>query len=383
MSSENHSPRTLLRRTATALVTLGFVAGSAGLVVGGRAVLADRAEAAVPAPQTRAPAVRTVTLRLDSGHDVTRRFAGQVEPAQLGAFGFELGGTLATVLVDEGDTVVPGQVVATLDRRLIEAEQARLLASRRAAQAQAELARRTETRQRELNERGHASDQVLDDVALALAQAQARMAEVDAALVAVAVQLEKTELRASFPGIVSTRHADPGATLGAGQPVISVQQSGPRRFRVGIAPELADRLGSDTPLVLRIDGQEMPARLSALLPGLDPATRTRTVLLDLADGATPPFGAVGEVVLRDTVAAVGAWLPVSALLDGPRGTWLVRTVGPDGVIASEAVEILHAETERVYVRGTLRDGAQVVATGPHRVVPGQVVSVQTAAAGGL
>jgi len=37
------------------------------------------------------------------------------------------------------------------------------------------------------------------------------------------------------------------------------------------------------------------------------------------------------------------------------------------------VEVVHAEADRVFVRGTLRDGERVVATGLHRIVPGLLV----------
>jgi hypothetical protein len=37
------------------------------------------------------------------------------------------------------------------------------------------------------------------------------------------------------------------------------------------------------------------------------------------------------------------------------------------------VQVLYSETERVYVRGAISDGDMVVASGLHRVVPGQIV----------
>ncbi|MEO1613271.1 MAG: hypothetical protein AAFU55_13105, partial [Pseudomonadota bacterium] len=43
------------------------------------------------------------------------------------------------------------------------------------------------------------------------------------------------------------------------------------------------------------------------------------------------------------------------------------------VAAIEAVEVIHAESERVFVRGTFRDGDFVVVDGAHRIAPGQAV----------
>ena len=49
----------------------------------------------------------------------------------------------------------------------------------------------------------------------------------------------------------------------------------------------------------------------------------------------------------------------------------------DGVtsVAREAVEILHLEGERAYVRGTLGEGAKVVLGGTNRIIPGQKVAL--------
>lgn len=48
--------------------------------------------------------------------------------------------------------------------------------------------------------------------------------------------------------------------------------------------------------------------------------------------------------------------------------------GDAGVVRREAVEVLHAETERAFVRGTLETSDQIIAHGLQRVVPGQRVS---------
>ena len=51
-------------------------------------------------------------------------------------------------------------------------------------------------------------------------------------------------------------------------------------------------------------------------------------------------------------------------------------------ISRREVELVHQESGRVFVRGRLQDGATVVSSGLHRVVPGQWVLVDAAAGGG-
>ena len=47
----------------------------------------------------------------------------------------------------------------------------------------------------------------------------------------------------------------------------------------------------------------------------------------------------------------------------------------NAVVERRQLEVLHAESDRAFVRGTLRDGETVVAMGLHRLVPGLVVHV--------
>ncbi|MEO1103924.1 MAG: biotin/lipoyl-binding protein, partial [Pseudomonadota bacterium] len=138
------------RGVGTVTLTLAVLGLAAVLVMGGRDVIAERAAArATDGAVAPAPAltVRVATLTYAESYEVERRFSGQVEPAQESVLGFELAGTVATLLVDEGDRVEKGAPLARLDTRLLEAERTQLAANRTAIEAQAELARRTTERQ--------------------------------------------------------------------------------------------------------------------------------------------------------------------------------------------------------------------------------------------
>jgi multidrug efflux pump subunit AcrA (membrane-fusion protein) len=89
-------------------------------------------------------------------------------------------------------------------------------------------------------------------------------------------------------------------------------------------------------------------------------------------------GDLARIALERNVASTGMWLPITALAESRRGLWSAYVVVPSEsgpVVERREVEVLHAESDRAFVRGTLRDGETVVATGLHRLVPGQRVSV--------
>ena len=74
----------------------------------------------------------------------------------------------------------------------------------------------------------------------------------------------------------------------------------------------------------------------------------------------------------------GFWLPLTALTESERGLWGVLVVNRSSVLERRVVEVLHAEADRAYVRGTLQDGDWVVRTGVQRLVPGQQVAAAAA-----
>lgn len=367
-----------LRQGTTLVFTLLTIGGAIGLMILGQSVLSVRAADVATPEATQPMRVNTARLSLQDGYSVARHFPGQIEAAQRTTMAFEQGGTVALLVVDEGDRVAPGTLVARLDTRLVEAEEMRLKAARRALEAQAELARRTTDRQSELRDRGFASTQAVDNVILRLAELEARIAEIDASLVSVTLQLEKSELRAPFEATIATRLVDTGGTIGAGQPVVSLVETAGQQFRVGLPPDLVKSLAGVPAFEAIFEGVSYPLTLASILPELDRATRTRMVLLNFTGSDLPPLRDTGTLVLNQHVAEQGAWVPLSALQDAPRGLWRLMTL-PDGEVSAEvgneAVEVLFSDGTRAYVRGTFKAGTRFITDGPHRVVTGQTVQL--------
>ena len=381
--SDAPSPaRGILRGAGRVALTLAFMGAAAALGVAGYDVIATRASAIQGPPPAPRTAVAPQALRLTDEVTVTRRFTGQFEAKQETPLSFEEGGTIAEVLVREGDTVAEGAVVARLDTRLLEAERARLEASRAALEAQAELARRTNARQQSLLSDGHVTQQRVDETSLGLTRLEASLVEIDAAIAAIDVRLSKAVIRAPFAGRIGARMLDEGAVAGPGMAVVTLLEDAPARFRVAIDPGLAERLEPGAEVRIETRGRTLVARLAELAPDLDAATRARLAFFDIdPEAEAPPSRASGDVVLHDTRTERGAWVPVSALRQGPRGAWTLLVVsetqaGP--VVAVEAAEILHLDGERAYVRGSFADGARYLPDGTHRVVPGETVLIDEA-----
>ena len=288
---------------------------------------------------------------------------------------------MAQILVDEGDVVKKGQVLAKLDARLLAADLERLKASKRALLAQLELASLVDQRQAQLKKKGFASNQVADQARLSMSELSARLAEADAGILAAQIRLEKAQIQAPFDGIINTRLVDPGNTIGGGQAVLSLIESDKPVFRVGVAPKLANRLSIGDGMAVTIGDTSYQTQIVGILPQIDSATRTRIVRARFKEQSRLAFGQTGEAQFVQQMSAKGAWLPLTAIEDGVRGLWTIKTVdGEDQPkVGIEAVELIYADSPRAFVRGTFADGTQYIDQGVHRVVAGQSVRIQTPA----
>ena len=366
-----------ISRIASALGTTATLALSAGLVAAGSGAIATRAANVESVAAAPAPLVDVLPIRIESGYEVERAFVGQVEPAQQTALSFENGGTVLEILVDEGDRVEAGQVIARLDIRSLEASRATAVAGREALSAQLELAELTAARQAELKKKGHTATQRYDEARLSAAGLRAQIAATDAEIAGIDVALDKSVLRAPFAGRVGLRSSDAGQIVAPGTGVVVLFEDGISEMRIGLPPDVAASLKPGDLATAQIGESTYTATLSRVRPDLDPATRTRSAyfVLDAGPGNVPPYGQSGLVRLTQTVDEPGAWVPLSALREGLDGTWTVLTAADDGRVALEAVEILHADSSDTYVRGLFEDGTRLIASGPHKLTPGQSIRI--------
>ncbi|WP_193141279.1 efflux RND transporter periplasmic adaptor subunit [Meridianimarinicoccus sp. MJW13] len=372
-TSSSSRARRAARRAATILLTTSTVFGAGYAVRTGAQVLTMRAEATQPDDVAAATPVSVAPLTILPGFETQRRFLGQVEPAQTAELSFELGGRIVEILVDEGATVARGTALARLDTALIEAEQTRLQAARAALEAELTFAEASLSRRSALKDRGFSPTEQLDQARATRDALQARIAETDAAIAATRLRLEKSVLTAPFDGRIAARRVDTGTTVAAGQGVVQLMEDDRLVVRVGL-PVWADPAAL-TDLTVSIAGRDLPAKVQTVRPDIDPVTRTRTLLLSVQSDGAPVLGQTAVLTVTRQVAMAGAWVPLRALREGTQGVWTVFTVDADNRVRPAAVELLHSEADRAFVRGSFPDGARLIQAGPHRVTPGQLVRV--------
>ncbi len=329
--------------------------------------------------------VDTDVARQAPSYSLERVFIGRVEPARESDIGFELGGKVLEVLVDEGDAVQANQVLARLDVDRLRAQRDELTAERAQTRAKLALAKVTLKRIEGLVNTRHASRQELDEAQENFRSQQAGVRLAESRLRTIDVDLEKSALRAPFPAIVTERLVDEGRVLATGEPILRLLEAKTPEARIGVAGRTLAAVQPGQSHRVSVNGQNIAATVKAVLPVRGASTRTVDVILTLA--ARPQDVRPGDLLrftLHHTVPEPGFWLPLSALTEGTRGLWSsyiaepVETAKRDGAthrLVRRTVEILHEASDRVFVRGTLKEGDVLVTDGLHRIVPGQLVRV--------
>ncbi|MEM8811141.1 MAG: efflux RND transporter periplasmic adaptor subunit [Pseudomonadota bacterium] len=369
-------PPGFARRIAGAFAVLVAASIAGILTLAGTTIIHERSAAR---PKVKPlPALQVETIRATyADHFVTaEHYAGRFEAARSSRLAFERPGTVIEVLVDEGDRVKRGDVIARLDIQLLEARNAELEARRDTLEAQAELARLTKDRKEALIDRGFATGEDVDTARLALVGLNSSLREVDAGLKAVAIDKTKSVLRAPYDGTIGERRLDEGAIVAAGTAVVDVVETGRPQIRVGIPQRHLGSLEIGKTYEIDHSGRLLDAALTSIRPDIDPTTRTVIAVFDIKTEAELPLGANADLVLNVRRDAAGFWVPMASLRAGARGLWTVLTVvdaETGGRIGLESVEILALDGDEAFVRGSVRPDARIVADGTHRIVPGMPV----------
>lgn len=414
-----------------AIVLLGLGA----LVVDFSAVGSSNPPSAEKSPHL---VVETRTVRMESGFTMRKRFVGTVEPARTSELSFELDGKLTALVVEEGDRVEKGRIIARLDTQRLRARREELkaqLAAERALLDELDAGPRAEvieaaeadvTRSKALDRLAKLNlkrqEELLRDKVISLQQwdevqssADATAAELEAArarlrelrtgtrkeqiaaqrakvalkqaeIESVNVDLGKSELRAPFAGTIGARHVDEGEVVATGAPVVDLLEMHKPEVRIGIAEMSVDALKMSNTYSIDVHGRRYDARLIAIRPDRKQTTRTVTALFRVVDPSERlRSGDLATLILEQQVPEPGFWLPIAALGESSRGLWSCFTAEriadkpgdpTEGFrLARRELEILATETDRAFVRGTIGNGDRVVVGGKHRLVPGQIVTV--------
>lgn len=293
---------------------------------------------------------------------------GTLGPQEAVPLSFSVGGVLLNVAVDEGDRVVAGQILASLDPIEIDAAVARARSS--AEKAERDVARMT---------RLHA-DSVIPLAQLQDAQTGVELARAE--LEAALFNRRYAVITAPAAGTILRRASDAGARVLGGTPVLVLGTGkGGVLFRAGLPDRDHARVRTGDHATVHFaahPGRTFTGRVERLGAAADPGTGSYAVEVLLADGVDLPTGLVGRVEIQPAASAPMAVIPVEALLDADGARGRVLALSPDGSrVQLRSVTIALMQGGRVGVSDGLEGVGSVVTAGgawlndgdPVRVTP--------------
>jgi multidrug efflux pump subunit AcrA (membrane-fusion protein) len=354
-----------------------------------------------PRPQASAAASRQ-TFTVARGDVVEQAtYPGRVTLADQRELFFGASGRVEEILVNSGDFVVSGTVVAELDMRgldfdLARAQIAQDLATQRAQNATTALELQRLNREYDLQVAKIRLEQLQtrrnpDAIATAIQEIAVRQAElalqqldfgVDPSIAAevaraeiglneVQANIQDSQIVAPLDGqVLFSDMLQRGQLVQPYEAVATLADTNALVVEANLVPADLERLNEGMAVALRIGGEGGPLVDGVILRMPQPyGTGTRTVtevaLADAADAARLRPGATVDIVAELSRADNVLWLPPAAV-QGFRDNYFVRLA--DGSEAPVQVGILGAE--RVEIRSGVTEGQQVVGA----VVAGQPVA---------
>ncbi len=320
-----------------------------------------------PPPPPAAPlAVRVAQVGAGALAE-TVETAGTVALREETVLAFTSGGRIARILVNEGDSVRRGQLLATLDVTP-------LTAGLDAARAEQARARAELKRLEPLMAKGWIT-RPRYEAALAAAQSA------DAAVKAQRFALDTARIVASGDGVVLARPAEPGQIVAQGMPVLIVGKAASGFvLRAPLSDREAVRLtrgASATVTLEALDGAALTGSVLELGGRADRATGTFQVEIALAPDPRLRSGLIGRASITANPAANAAphlLVPPLAIFGARAGEGFVYVLDNQNKVRLRKVRLGQAEDGGVLVLGGLAPGEWVAIAALDRLQDGMAVS---------
>ncbi len=334
------------------LLRSGRAAMTLLLLVSAGVAYADNGKV-VPRPGTAA----TVEVRMKDVDDVYAADA-VIEAVRQATVAAQLSGAVTQILVDAGDRVKKGQVLARIDTRETDAQVAAGRASVAQADAQLTQARLNLERTRSLLDKNFVSRAALDQAESNFKAAQAAADAARAGNAQADTARTYAELRSPIDGVVTRRLMEPGEIAAPGRGVVAVHDPSALRA-VGNLPQFvlpkaagATRATVELPQL----GRTLTATRVTILPAADARLLSTQIRADLPAGDMPgvtpgaaakilvPIGRTRKLVVPEsTLIRRGELTAVNVL--AADGRQQLRQVRVGSAVADGGIEVLAGLTD--------------------------------------
>jgi len=366
-------------------------------------------QAAVPV-QVRTPAV------VERAESVSA--SGSVEGSETAEVAFQVGGRVARVLIEEGQHVSKGQLLAEIEptdyRNAFNAAAAQKEAAIAVAQKAEAGLRKQELEQARIDferwedeykrmkilverkslppndfqkieaaynaarERYQMAQEGTRKEDRATAAAQVHSAEAQAS--EERKRLDDTRLLAPISGNIGMRKVEPGQTVAAGTPVFSIVELNPVKVRVGVPEAEIGKIHQGALAEISVpslDGRRFTGKVAIIGVASEPATRTYTIKVLVPNpGPVLLAGMVAEARIFGPNKVRSVTIPAEAVVPDAQGAPTVYVYFPDRKrVFARRVEFGMPIGSEVEIHSGVRGDEQIVVIGQQKVREGSLVEI--------
>jgi HlyD family secretion protein len=338
------------------------------------------------------------------------------------------------ILVNRGDHVRAGQLLATLESRDLAAaaneskglyEQAQasfqsttgatVVDDRTKAQADVasatqalEAAKRLYDNRVELVRQGALAQKLADDAKVAMVQAQSQydtakrhldtlqqvgqreqirgaQAQMDAAkahMENATAQLSYAEIRSPISGIVSDRPVYAGEMAASGSPIVSIVDISQVVARANVPVKEAAAIRVGRPATITGPDGNIGAKVTVVSPAVDPSTTTVEVWVQAPNPGEKlkPGGTVRVVINAETIQNA-IIVPAAALLNSDEGGQKVMVAGSDNLAHERRIAVGVRQGDNVEITSGVQEGEKVITSGGLGLEDKAKIKIEAAPAG--
>jgi HlyD family secretion protein len=284
------------------------------------------------------------------------------------------GGQIASVLVDQGQWVRAGQVLATIDRSVQTQEASQLSAQIGVAQADLRLAQQNLERAERLLPRGFVSRADIDRLTSTRDAAAARVRVAQATLGGNRARIGRLDIRAPTGGLVLARSVEAGQVVGPGTGALfRIAEGGEMELRARLPQDELTHVTVGIPALVTPVGSDhnFQGHVSQLPAIIDPQTRQGEVRIAVPYDVQLRPGGFAQAVL-EVGSSVAPLLPESAVLSDDRGNY-VYIIDANNAVVRRDVHIGEVTDRGVTIADGLNGDERVVESAGAFLNPGQKV----------
>jgi RND family efflux transporter MFP subunit len=320
--------------------------------------------AAVAACGREAPEHPVRTIQIDGTRYVVRDTqltdgfvaAGIAEPVQQAMLASKLMARVLELLVQEGDQVTQGQLLARLDAREIEARSDQVAAGLAAAEAGHREALAQASRIRALFADSAATRAQLDQVEAGLVRAESSVRQARAAAAELDAMNDYATLHAPFAGTITQRLVDVGSLVAPGQPLLEIKDQSVLRISVTAGPDAVRQLRRGQTVTGELAGRPVETVIEGIVPA--PAGHLVTVNATVRNRDRDIYAGSSATLLLPQGVRLGRLVPTAAVIE--QGDLTGVYLRKDGAVDLRWVRLGTRHGDRVEVLSGLAPGDTVI-----------------------